>query len=1122
MVDVYITKNSGTNFIMAYLDYDPDVFEFVAITPNEEFVGGEFEIIDDLFSWDSDKQNENNVQSEILLFSAELKVKTEGRLGSTTIGLVEDDMDCTFYNSETGRANDHECVIVPGTITITRPVTGAEFVNGTQKLNEEDARQEALGTWEDELANPGEGYVFAGWFSGLNEDYKNTDGFYVVDITENKTITGSELRPRYDNATEGVTYNALWILGGTSSVLVVNDDQDTIAVCSASDDSSALNNAINGVLKGERVKLVKEMTCKNVIFNNSSTNDLWLDLNGYAIKASSGSPLKMNSNTTAYNLTIDSGRGQGALVYTPTVGSTAALGNTAKSTLDLKNIKLDGRNTITFSEANIVDCEIINWYNQYSALTLDSANPRKLTISGGKLDAAGAFITVNAAEVTISNCTMISSGSQKVLFTGKQNMTMDNPNLPPSGKLILGEGNTLTASKCTTLCKNFEEVYFSSLTGDYQLSTSTSNPFNAVTKIKTYEDKGWGIRDGLLIFGSKDARYTVTYMSCDGNDTLYTREVLNGSKADLDLSTTYTGSFYAHVGWSDEKEGTPLNSLVVRENTILYAVRREMDVFMGGAEFTGTDYETLFLGELTITNISKMNKLNSVNVKGYSAAETEKYPYDKNEDGTLKYTTQNLQEWKTYGSVKFLTDTLASIQGKAYTSVTIDVEAFQPHDNVKLPGINAAGESGMIAVSPAVKLGEASARIVFSVREGTAPINFTGDVEVMVQFKPVNDGRSYYVVYISDSGEPEKIVDLTEENIVTEGNITYAKFTTNKAGTYEVRDDHTHVFDQKITHDDFLATAGDCDTKATYYYSCACGKADTQKTFATDYVHAEPDDKGLCKECKKAPKTKLQTYSISLNGNIGVNFYVNVAEADKDNTKVKITVGEETTELPISDEMLTDGQYKVSVDVAAKQMTDEIVVELICDGKTVQKATTSVREYALTIIGDEKHTEETKNLVKAMLNYGAYSQAHFGYNTANLANADYEDSLESATFEAVTAYSGTPNLGDDTVKLNSTSLILESETTLRFFFTKTIGTATHGETPLKVTQRGSYYYVDVEDIAAKALNENVTITVDNVTIAYSPMRYAYSVMKNMQDNVTLVNLVKALYLYSVAADAYFE
>lgn len=268
--------------------------------------------------------------------------------------------------------------------------------------------------------------------------------------------------------------------------------------------------------------------------------------------------------------------------------------------------------------------------------------------------------------------------------------------------------------------------------------------------------------------------------------------------------------------------------------------------------------------------------------------------------------------------------------------------------------------------------------------------------------------------------------------------------------------------------------------------------------------------------------------SISPKGNIAVNYYTKLPTSllNSDAT-VTFTVDGDTTEIPVSEgtKVTLEGlpYYVFSCQVPAKQMTDTITAT--CGGVTA--AEFSVRAYA-DIILNGSYSDGLKSLVTSMLHYGAYAQQHFGHNTGSLADAGLDAAdLSSVTADALKDYAST-SVGPDGAKFYGCSLILESETTLRFFFkvSEDAELTVNGGT-LEVKTRGDYQYVDITNISAKDLGSPITLTVSDgantAEVTASPLTYCYNVLSaGSAYDAKLVELVKSLYLYYVQAAVYFN
>ena len=280
---------------------------------------------------------------------------------------------------------------------------------------------------------------------------------------------------------------------------------------------------------------------------------------------------------------------------------------------------------------------------------------------------------------------------------------------------------------------------------------------------------------------------------------------------------------------------------------------------------------------------------------------------------------------------------------------------------------------------------------------------------------------------------------------------------------------------------------------------------------------------------------KLCMASISLNGNIAINYYMLLSDevlADETAYMQFTMVDGTVTRIPVADgiraEYNGETYYAFSCAVDSKEMTDDVVCQFFYEGGSTAPFTYKVQTYANNILA-KSGNDTMKALVRAMLHYGAASQIHFGYNTDNLANAelaapDYSD----VSIEGFDVISGQ---GTELAKFYSASLILKSETTLRFFFqvdSAATFTATYNGQTLEVKQRSGLYYVDVVGIAAKDLDEDVTITINDGTntagVSFNPMSYCQGVLNDTTGafDRNIKDVVAALYLYNQAANIYFK
>lgn len=304
---------------------------------------------------------------------------------------------------------------------------------------------------------------------------------------------------------------------------------------------------------------------------------------------------------------------------------------------------------------------------------------------------------------------------------------------------------------------------------------------------------------------------------------------------------------------------------------------------------------------------------------------------------------------------------------------------------------------------------------------------------------------------------------------------------------------------------------------------------------------------------------KLGGYTLSLKGNIGINFYMelNQSVAESGAAYMQFTLPDGSVQkIPAKDAVKTTmggkTYYVFSCDVAAKEMTDEIRAQVVVPGDAEDETrysaeyTYSVKQYADYLFAHKDGNEEYERaaeLIKSMLNYGSYAQKYFSHNVDALANeADYiteaEKDVSGVTAELLEAYRNSAEQKNDFVKFEGSNLVLLSQTTLKLYFTldeakadQIVFTCARGgkEQELKKTKSGQYYFVEITDIAAKDLDEEYTVTISDgetdFQVTYSVMAYCYNVLtREITDQRTkeLKDVIAALYLYNQEANVYFE
>ena len=278
----------------------------------------------------------------------------------------------------------------------------------------------------------------------------------------------------------------------------------------------------------------------------------------------------------------------------------------------------------------------------------------------------------------------------------------------------------------------------------------------------------------------------------------------------------------------------------------------------------------------------------------------------------------------------------------------------------------------------------------------------------------------------------------------------------------------------------------------------------------TDYVDPTYTQPGLatytCSNCGEIVTEEVPVYdnpvlgwNIVLGDNIGVNFVLD--------TGFDVVITVDGAEVEAASVMKPDG-YHFAIELAAAQMTSEIAIT-IEDMATPN--TYSVRGYADYILNPENGFDaKTVELVKQMLNYGAAAQNAFGVHTDKLANAD----IEIATVDPTGAESLTVEGADDGIAFYGASLVYRDKIAVRFYFTGS------SEGITGAVEKDGMFYIEVADILPQNLEDTVSVEVGGLTVSYSPLTYIVRMFNKATSSDNTKALVKALYNYYLAAEAY--
>ena len=250
----------------------------------------------------------------------------------------------------------------------------------------------------------------------------------------------------------------------------------------------------------------------------------------------------------------------------------------------------------------------------------------------------------------------------------------------------------------------------------------------------------------------------------------------------------------------------------------------------------------------------------------------------------------------------------------------------------------------------------------------------------------------------------------------------------------------------------------------------------------------------------------IEGYDLTLGANLELNYYMNLVPgtANDATAKVTFTIGEEVVAEQKVADVTADakGLYKFTCPVNSTQMASDIKVsiesetteyKIYMDGVATDDYTYSVAAYGNTLLADAGTDDEVKEVVKAMLNYGAAAQTYFAAKNGTTAGELANVGCEYTEAELAAANFGTGTVTGATAGMTAT-LVLDTDTVIKIY-------------------KDGAFVAESEGITADKLDTDVTVggvTVSVLTLAG----------KVPAGNTNFKNLANALALYSAASDAY--
>ena len=294
-------------------------------------------------------------------------------------------------------------------------------------------------------------------------------------------------------------------------------------------------------------------------------------------------------------------------------------------------------------------------------------------------------------------------------------------------------------------------------------------------------------------------------------------------------------------------------------------------------------------------------------------------------------------------------------------------------------------------------------------------------------------------------------------------------------------------------------------------------------------------------------------HSLTLEGDIGVNFFINVSE-EQVNSGVTVDFAwvvngvTKTSQYKIdkTKDYVKDHRYKASCYVAAAEMTYDITASVTINEEPCEETNTyTVKRYADKILTDQRfinnytftYGEEEYNklntLVKSLLDYGTRAQIVFDRTEPGLANGEtyYLTNSVDADDINVSVNDMKSNLSNYGLEYVGSTVIYMTESTLRHYYrivdsdlfnAYKNNTSMDGEKISYCNGENNTIYYDVKNIAAYNMDISHTLTIGSNSYNYSVLTYLKKAISSTKTTENTKELCKAAYRYYTASKDYFD
>ena len=319
------------------------------------------------------------------------------------------------------------------------------------------------------------------------------------------------------------------------------------------------------------------------------------------------------------------------------------------------------------------------------------------------------------------------------------------------------------------------------------------------------------------------------------------------------------------------------------------------------------------------------------------------------------------------------------------------------------------------------------------------------------------------------------------------------------------------------------------DYEYSYTNNINIGTAKVTVTFKGDYASLGSVEKEFNITQTNSSAPTFSGHGLLLTGQIGVEFLITLPEGiDAQDTYMTFARNHMDSNYQATAQATGDGRYQYIVFIPAYQMADQITPTLhYMDGseeKTVVGEAYSAEEYITWGLADNHLTGDALNVVRALADYGYYSQFYLSRVNGWTRGTDYaamttkysEEFDYDTTYSALASYDVSSDIAGLSYRLN-----FGSTTRLDIRFTTVEGqTVKLDGATVTPTVSDGYSTVSISGIQASQLTTGHQLQVGDKTVTISPMSYARTLLGREGEADDLKKLLCAFYNYGNACAEY--